>query len=304
MRASDEEWRAEIESAMSTAVDMKRSAEEEIKRGKVMRATASQKIEALEFGADAVLAEKIIYQPKKKENSEGLAFGPNAPQSKRERKDIAARVRPAFDMVVSFAKRLASVQSQREDFELREKALAKRERRLEEHGEALREREDQGDIAQAHLGWRSRVLAKTTRSLRDFVPRQLHFVIDALDRGEDPVPTKGPEAFPDAWSIPAKPGRKKVQEKLDGISNDSLVRCFAATQDAYLLCEEDPQLQKTFGTGIKMLAHEAAMRGVDIETGKHDPEKAINPERARLHVDAPHEPIRVKRRVRERQLVR
>ncbi len=213
-------------------------------------------------------------------------------------------MRPAFDAVLGFARRFAAVELHRKDLDLKEEKLTLREHRLDKRLGALRRREDEGDLAEARLGWRSRVLARTRESLRDFVPRQLHFVIDALSRDEDPVSKKEPDAFPEAWSIPNTPDRKQVQKTLDDLSNGALVRCFAATQDAYLLCEEAPDLQRTFGTGIKTLVHEAKMRGLDIQTGKHDPKKATNPERAQLHRDTPPGPIRVKRRIRERQLVR
>ncbi|WP_297767794.1 hypothetical protein [uncultured Roseovarius sp.] len=91
MRAADEEWRSEIESAMASAEEMKEAAAEEIERGRTMRATATERVEALEFGTASVLSQEIVYRPKKKEKPEGLAFGPNAPSSKKERTKIAGK---------------------------------------------------------------------------------------------------------------------------------------------------------------------------------------------------------------------
>lgn len=162
------------------------------------------------------------------------------------------------------------------------------------------------DRSEALFNWKSRALAKVVSSMRDWVPKPVQFVVDALVRGEDPVAEKTADSFPGAWSIPKNADRSALKRELDDMTNASLSNRFCATQDAYLLTdsEGDGELQGTYATGVKLLFREARNRGLDLETGRHDPAKALSKDRAHLHTDTPPQPIRVKREVRVRQLVR
>jgi hypothetical protein len=170
--------------------------------------------------------------------------------------------------------------------------------------DAAEEREEALDEAEARISWRSRVLIRVVGGMREWVPKPVQFVVDKLQAGEDPVGERTPDAFPEAWSIPKGQESKRLQETLDGMTNAALSACFSATQDAYLLTEDDAELQATFARGLKTVVFEAGQRGLDLESGKHDPKAAKNKSRATLHTDTPPDPVRVKRRIRERQLVR
>ncbi len=48
---------------------------------------------------------------------------------------------------------------------------------------AVNDREDELEQAEAHLKWRSRVVAKVVKSMKGLVPKSLRFVVDALEGG-------------------------------------------------------------------------------------------------------------------------
>jgi hypothetical protein len=289
-RAEDEQHRDQI---LTTKV----AVDDELQRAKRKTASAEQKVEAIETGVAAVLEEKVVYKPPTHKKAEGLKFGPNASSDTEERDKLAKRILPAFDMIVGFARKMAAVNDKMV-------AAETMQDRAERQQDAANDREDELDQAAANLNWKTRIVAKVVASMKSWVPKPVSFVVDALERGEDPVREKTADAFPDAWSIPEKPDLKALQLTIDRMPNAKLAGCFSATQDAYLLSEENPGLQSTFATAIKILAHEAGQRGIDFETGIHDPAKALSKGRACLHTDGPPIPIRVTRRLRERQLIR
>ena len=299
LRAEDEQRRAELENAEARATD-------ELERAKVVTATAEQKAEAIDAGAAAVLEEKIAYRSATSEKSEGLKFGPNAPSAPKDRKQLARRIQPAFDVVVRFAKKMASVNQMKTSADRRVAVAESMLEKARANQSQVEDRKVELDRCEALSNWKSGVLARFVKSMRDWVPKPVQFVVDALERGEDPVSEKTSDSFPGAWSIPKNADRRALQRELDDMTNSSLSNRFSATQDAYLLTDgdDDAWLQGTFATGIRILFHEAKQRGLDIETGCHDPEKALSKDRAHLHSDTPPAPIRVKRRIRARQLVR
>lgn len=275
----------------------KAEAENELQRAKAKTASAEQKSAAFEAGAAAVLEEKVIYRPSTSKKSEGLKYGPNAPSNVNERSKLGKRIQPAFDLVVDFAKKMAGVKKTM-------KSAETMKNRAERQQVALNVREDEVDQASAKLNYKTRSMAKVLASMKEWVPKPVRFVVDALERGEDTVHETTADAFPGAWSVTKKTDLKMLECKIDQMPNAELGRCFSATQDAYLLTEDNQDLQSTFATGIEILVHEADQRGVNLETGIHDPSKALSLSRARLHTDTPPAPIRVRRLIRERQLVR
>lgn len=299
LRAEDEQRRAELESAEARITD-------ELDRAKVATATAEQKAEAIDAGTAAVLEEKIAYRPATAEKSEGLKFGSNAPSDPKDRNQLARRIQPAFEVVVKFAKKMASLNQMKASADRSVAAAETILAKAQENRMQVDDREVEVDRSEALFNWKSRALAKVVRSMRDWVPKPVQFVVDALERGEDPVAEKTAAAFPGAWSIPKNPDRRALQRKLDDMTNASLSKCFSGTQDAYLLTDgdRDRALQGRYATGVRLLFHEARQRGLDLETGRHDPAKALSKDRAHLHIDTPPTPIRVKRKVRDRQLVR
>jgi hypothetical protein len=289
--------RAENEQRCQEIEDAKIEVRDELQRAKTKTATAEQKSAALNTGVAAVLEEKVIYKPLTSRKPEGLKFGSNAPSDPEERRHLASQIQPAFDFVVSFAKKMVAVDQ-------KIGAAEALQSRAEIRETALNDREDGLQLVEAQLNWRSGVVAKVVKSMKGWVPKSLSFVVAALERGEDPVPEKTADAFPDAWSVAKNTDLLALQRKIDAMPNATLAGYFSATQDAYLLTEDDAGLQSTFATGIKVLVHEAGQRGLDIETGIHNPSDALSQKRAKLHTDCPPAPIRVKRVIRERQLVR
>lgn len=124
LRAEDEQRRAKLENAEARITD-------ELERAKVVTATAEQKAEAIDAGTAAVLDEKIAYRPATSAKSEGLKFGPDAPSDPKDRNQLARRIQPAFDVVVKFAKKLASVNQMKTSVERREEVAESIWRRLE-----------------------------------------------------------------------------------------------------------------------------------------------------------------------------
>lgn len=299
LRAEDEQRRAELENAEARITD-------ELERAKVVTATAEEKAEAIDAGTAAVIDEKIVYRPATSAKSEGLKFGPNASSDPSDRNQLARRIQPAFDVVVKFAKKLASVNQMKTSADRRTEVAESMLEKARAIQAQVDDREVEVDRSEALFNWRSRALAKVVSSMRGWVPKPVQFVVDALEHGEDPVAEKAAESFPGAWSIPKNPDKRVLQRELDEMTNASLSNCFSATQDAYLLTDGDSDgaLQDTFATGVRILNHEAKQRGLDLETGRHVPAKALSKDRAHLHTDTPPKPIRVKRKVRVRQLVR
>ncbi len=114
------------------------------------------------------------------------------------------------------------------------------------------------------------------------------------------------EAFPGAWMI--QPTREREElEKLDRdlatLDNRQLRQAAIASRDATDLCSND-MARDEYGRGWAVLRHEAARRGLDLDTGIHAPEVATDPDRATLHVDQDPSPIRVVRKNIARQRVR
>ena len=95
-----------------------------------------------------------------------------------------------------------------------------------------------------------------------------------------------------------------IQEKLDGLGNVALRDRWTATRDVVRLTRDDAALWTRFGLGMRMLEHGAGRRGFDLGTGRHHPERATDPARARLRTDIDHRPIRVVRTVRDHQPTR
>lgn len=230
-------YRAENEAHREEIEDLKTQVGEELRRARSASSSAEEKAAALEFGTNAVLEEKVVYRPPTaKKPDESLKYGPRAPEDGEQRRALALRIQPAFEHVIAFAKKVAAADK---------KALEAVRLR-----DALVEREDALDRAEARLSWRSTVLNKVLGRMKEWVPKPIHHVVDALRKGEDPVREITADSFPDAWSIPKNPDLKAVQKRLDDMPNAALSSGFSATQDAYLLTEDDAELQATFAAGL------------------------------------------------------
>lgn len=223
-------------------------------------ATVEKKMYGITVGIAAVEERKLEYRPATPEEPEGLAFGPNAPKKERDRKTLVEAIRPAAEFLIGFARRF---------FHLRKR--------------------------EAELARRATVLARELVAASRPVMPALAEISDAV------TPAFYSEAsFPDAWAIPQGADPQDIQARLDAMKNRDLRRTFVANRDATLLCEDDPDLRACFRRGEQICVFEAGQRGLDLETGRHRPERAKAPDRAMLHTDSEAEPIQVKRKVRER----
>jgi hypothetical protein len=114
------------------------------------------------------------------------------------------------------------------------------------------------------------------------------------------------DAFPGAWSV--QPTRKReelehLDQELSKLDNRELRQAAIASRDATDLCPAG-ETRDEFGRGWAVLRYESERRGLDLDTGRHDPKQATDPDRARLHVDQDPCPIRVVRKNIARQRVR
>jgi hypothetical protein len=112
------------------------------------------------------------------------------------------------------------------------------------------------------------------------------------------------DAFAEALAVAADETPRKLQRRLNDMTNATVVRTFDATSDAALLTENQPDLTEQVETGRRVLSLTARQRGLDLHAGVHDPDTAEDKTRARLHVDTPPHPIRVRRMERAPQRVR
>lgn len=96
---------------------------------------------------------------------------------------------------------------------------------------------------------------------------------------------------------------RQLDKALQGLDNRTLRQVAVATRDATDICP-DGVLREQFNRGWVVLRHEAAQRGVDLDTGQYRPELAEDAERAKLHTDQDICTIRVIRKNIARQRVR
>jgi len=114
------------------------------------------------------------------------------------------------------------------------------------------------------------------------------------------------EDFPESWPLPATHSAKdvsRVDMLLQNLDNRSLRLKAVATRDATDLCQPG-DLRQDLNRGWVVLRFEAERRGLDIDTGRHTPSEATDPERATLHTDQELIPLRIVRKTITRQRVR
>ena len=148
------------------------------------------------------------------------------------------------------------------------------------------------------------------RETRD-VPARIEDVIASISRSESSTEqpmtrAEARDAFPEAWPVERTHARADVEEldaRLAALDNRTLRQTAVATRDAADLCGgADPQAD--FTRGWSVLRFEAERRGLDLDTGRHDPDRARDAERARLHQDQDAVPLSVVRKNIARQRVR
>ena len=241
-------------------------------RARSAETSVAAKTQAVERGTRAVMDEELVYRPPGAEKPEGLNIGPKGPREKSAIEALRKVVMPAYDFVLSLAKCVAH----------------------------LRNRERAAERRAAELARRASVLSATARRF-GLETR----VID--DIAIDTVPARlTAEDFPEALAVSDRDDPSSLQARLDAMSNRTLYATARATADARLLCDDAPALRSQFSRGAAVLNLSAAQRGLDLETGRHDPKRATDSGRARLHTDSietaikrrPPTPTRDRQRVR------
>ena len=267
-----------------------KTAGEEITRGKAMTSSARAMTEAIKTGCEAIEARAIDYREANDDKPDGLTYGPNKPSEKADRTAQADRIRPAFDLLIEVARRA---------WELRAKKGAVDAQEAQDAREAQqRQRDKEQEAEAAELRRRAAVLGAEQDAAGRVAPRT---VVDLAQGGALPLDEA---AFPGAWAIAPVADQRAIREELDGLTNVALRDRWMATRDAVRLSGDDTALRTRFGLGMRVPEHGAGQRGFDLETRRHHPGRATDPDRARLHTDSDHRPIRVVRTVRDHQPTR
>ncbi len=221
---------------------------------------------ALDRGSRAVANRELDYRAPTEDRGEGLEFGPGAPKSKNRRKTLMDVVRPAYDFVLDLARKAFNIRKW-------ETRLAKEKAQNRKAAKVIaEERERAGRLVSAPLA------------------KIIEGAALPLDR----------DAFPDALFVDHGCDTGELQKQLDEMSNISLRRRWVASWQSMRICDERPDLAQDLERGVAALEFAAQQRGYDLESGKHDPDAAGDPDRARLHIDTEPAPIRIIRMDRQR----
>jgi hypothetical protein len=226
---------------------------------------------AMVRGRHAIEREEIVYRPRDEDKPERLTAGPNAPQDARARRKLAEVIQPAARWLIGLARSFWRAKK--------------------------RERQAERGLAEARRA--AALVADHQRKDGQVVQSSIADVASGIVPGSYSV-----DAFPEALAVAADEDPKRLQRRLDDMTNATVVRRYDATSDAALLTEDQPELTEQFETGRRVLSLTARQRGLDLHTGVHDPDAAEDASRARLHVDTPPHPIRVRRVESARQRVR
>ncbi|WP_210528338.1 hypothetical protein [Rubellimicrobium arenae] len=263
---------ADAEGAERRAEKKERHADEKLSAASEREAEVNAYADAMTEGLEAILDHRLEYTPAEHGQPEGLEDGPEAEaQPSEEQGRLWTRIQPAYGRLVRFA---------RQAFRLRERVFAVRR-------------------SEADVTRRAAVVADAeSRNGRPVSPG-LQEILDASK-----TVTYEVEDFPGAWAIQAHPDPRKVKARLDEMSNRGLRDCFLATRDAAEITVGQQEIHAGFDRGQQLLKWEAGRRGFDLETGRHDPCAASDPERARLHTDEDVQAIRITLPGAQRQRVR
>jgi hypothetical protein len=191
---------------------------------------------------------------------------------------LADAVRPAYDLLVRIAKKAFGLRQ-------READLAQNEA---DQAEARRHQE-------AEMRRRAAVIARAEDAAGWTVPD------DVIAVAQDRPLEISHEAFPEAWYVTHGMDVTNLSEEFEKTTNIDMMKAHRATSDAVLICRERPDIANDFVRGQQAIEAIAALRGFDLETGKHDPTKAKDKAMAARHNDQLPEPIKVVRSDRQRQ---
>lgn len=95
---------------------------------------------------------------------------------------------------------------------------------------------------------------------------------------------------------------RALEKRLMPLSNKDLRGRAFATRDACDLSEDD-EMRKAYSSALQVILDMAGRRGLDIDRGRHDPRKALDPDLARAHTDSAAElPEHLQARRRKRDM--
>ena len=268
---------AQLETAKTERIAAEANRERDAARSTKAGAVAYAR--AIEVGTEAIEDEQIVYRPAAEKKPEGLAWGPNAPKEEAAQKSLIKTLQPAFSWLVGFARRMLRLKMKEADLETRARQM---------------------ELRDAEQRRRASVLAEQTKAQGRTVPA----AVAALAGAErTPYVPDRVDDFPGAFAVRKGSDPKALQTKLDRMTNCDLRQAWAATSDACALVPRNVPIAGDFDRGCVVLEFAAGQRGYDLNTGKHAPARAKDPQRANLHTDQDAQVIRVIRRDRQRQRV-
>jgi hypothetical protein len=269
-RRERERARAEqkaAEKAVGKAMAAREAAEKQRRAALARIEEVEAEAEAMMIGTKAIIAEEIAYAPPTPEKAEGLTWGRNKPESKERRSWLSEKIKPARRWLIGFARSIFGFQKERDE------VLADQKKRAEAIVEAERK---QGRDA----------------------PLSMLDVIGDVEHVEDRQ-----LEIPGAWAVPKDMKPRELDKHLAGMTNTEICDAFAPTRDARDFSVHT-EMHERYDAGVSHLLKEAKRRGLDIEERAHRPEKATDPERAKLHKDSPPAPpMKVRRQNITRQRV-
>ncbi|WP_425072417.1 plasmid recombination protein [Sagittula sp. S175] len=280
---------AEVLVGEGEACRKKRQSELDTARTRIQRhesmveAELDAKIAAVETGLDMLEAGEITYRPASEVKDEGISMTDrNAGKAKVER--YRAILEPGQKWLLGIARRFFTFQ-QNMDTRTKEVQLEAAEQRR-----------------------RARVLADEENRVAVRLRPTIRKIIDDITRGamRSRAAHYTEDDFPGALSVDSDDPKliEKHMAECDRMKNAEIRAAWHATADASVLCDESPRLQRAYMNGCGLLVAVAEARGLDLNSGIHEPGQARDPTKAHLHVDSVPEPIRVKWKTRIRQRVR
>ncbi|MGB3626008.1 MAG: hypothetical protein WA989_09270 [Henriciella sp.] len=231
------------------------------------RAAVAAQAESLQIGTTAILAEELAYAPPSGEAAERLTWGRNKPESQERRAWLAEKIKPAKEWLIGFARSVFGSQQR-----------------------IAAVREEQKTRAQAIVDAEAKMGRRPPETMIDV----------ARDNGRSGF---DPSLIPGAWAVPKDMKAQQIDEHLRSMTNTAIYDAYAPTRDAGDFSEH-AEIQARYRSGLHHLAKEAERRGLDVELGEHHPDKATDVDRAKLHTDLAPVAINVRRRDRDRAVIR
>jgi hypothetical protein len=245
------------------------AAQEALTRAKQVESEADAYAQGMTDGLEAIIAHQIDFKPEDESNQTRLCDGPAA-MAPDKQSGLWNRIRPAYDRLLTFAKKAA---------QFRERIYG------------LRRSEEE-------VARRAKVVVDAEqRACRPIDNALAQVMADAEDREYNE------DDFPGAWAIQKGTDPEVVENRLVGMTNQAMRSCYVATGDAAEITAEGHVIHSDFVRGRNSLEHEAGRRGLNLDTGRHDPKAASDPERATLHMDQDIQSIRVIRRDNQSELI-